>query len=141
MSTNDDFDVDKYMHSFTGYAYPAVENVPENSRMFRRRWILRVNRPLAATHVLSETVRGFESDAQAEILRNYGDAAAVDIPQVTPTRIDDHHIVFAIDCPKSTFAVGDVAAMVTWMVLRAADKDWGVEELEGIPRRYWFAMR
>lgn len=135
------FDVDDYMRNLTGAAYPATEELQENVRMFRRRWTLRVKQPLAAANVLRETVRKFETDAQREILRNYGIAAAGDLPRLTSARIDDYHLLLGIECPKPAVAVGDIAAVVTWMVLQAADMAWGIDDLEGIPRRYWFALK
>lgn len=141
MSNAPDLDLDAYVRSLVGHAYPAPEDVPSEAGLFRRRWMVRVSQKLGEGSALQAATEGFERRARAEIRRSYGDVAAEAQPRAGVARIDDHHVVLEIDCPKPPIAVGDVAAIVTWVVLRAADREWGIEDLQGIPRRYWFQLK
>jgi hypothetical protein len=136
-----EWDPDDYARSLTGYAYPMMEDVPHNVRSFRRRWTLRVAKKLPDVSFLNGWSTHVEATMHQEVERTYAEVLhQVDLPVVSAVRIDDHHLVLEIECPKPGIAVGDVAAIGTWVALRAVDKEWTVEDLEGIPRRYWFSF-
>lgn len=60
---------------------------------------------------------------------------------VALVRVDDLHLVAQIDLPTWDVTVGDESLIGTWMVLRELDELWQVDDMEGIPRRFWLVFK
>lgn len=114
---------------------PNGVDIPGVPTGLRRKWVLRVSAQLPGEDTLFDMTRSFESSVRqiiADVLQL--------LPKVSSVRLDDHHLVLQIDCPRADASKGDEAAITTWNVLRAADAQWPVEDIEGIPKRDWLAM-
>lgn len=139
MENEDEREIESFMHSLTAAAYPPVEDVEERDRVFRRRWIVRVRNPLAPSAIVTATMRRVEGTVRGEIMKHFGEVAG-DAFGVVAKRIGDLHLVVDVVSPKPELGVGDAAAVGTWQVLRGVDREWDVEDLQGIPRRFWFQL-
>ena len=142
MSNSPDVSVEEYGRNLAASAYPVASSVPEMAAAFRRKWVLRVGSNLPARDVLEHTVKSFELSARraiVEALELRGDAELA-FPVVSVIRLDDHHLVLEIDYPIPEAQKGDEAAIATVGILKAADTQWEVLDIQGIPRRYWFIL-
>lgn len=130
-----------YGRNLTGYAYPPGEPVEGEPHRFVRRWVLRVARSLGED--VNDAVGTMEEAARRAMTEAYGaGAAGLDTePLVRGVLIGEVHVVLEITCPTPEAAVGDSAAVITWTVLRLAHELWEIEDLEGIPRHFWFQLR
>jgi hypothetical protein len=140
MENEDEGEIESFMHSFTGGAYPPVEDVENRVRVFRRRWIVRVRKSLAPSAIVTATMRAVEGTVRGEIVKHFGDVAG-DAFGVGANRIGDLHLVVDVVSPNPELGVGDAAAVGTWQVLRSVDREWDIEDLQGIPRRFWFQLK
>ena len=75
-------------------------------------------------------------DAYGEYLSDDGIKAIC--AEVKLFRGDNFHLIATITVPKNHSAKGNAAAIGTWEVLRGIDDLLMVEELQGIPKRFWF---
>lgn len=134
-------DGELYVRELTGLFYPPAEDLAEAPGTFRRKWIVRVHVCLPRGDALVSVVLRFEAEVRAKIEAAYGVRVDEGIPRVVGVRIDDHHLVLEVICRKSVYAIGDETAVATWGVLRAADREWTIDDLQGIPRRYWLWLQ
>ena len=142
MNDNREPSVDIYARKLTGDAYPRAEEFPDVPA-FLRKWILRLGTSLPSDHALETAIRSFELSARRDIARAAGVSIELVQPltSVTGVRLDEHHLVLEIVCPSSAAKLGDAAAIATWNTLRAADTQWQMEDLQGIPKTYWSFAR
>jgi hypothetical protein len=133
---------EQYGRNLAAMSYPALENVPGVSNAFRRRWVLRLNVNLPERAALESLVESFETDVRQKVATALGVSGELGqpVPRVSVVRLDEHHLVLAIDSPTSEAKMGDAAAITTFGILRAADEYWKLEDLQGIPKRYWPSM-
>jgi hypothetical protein len=107
--------------------------------------VLRLSTSLPAPEVLETAVKSFVGSARREIVTALGELGDVEqsAPSASALRLDDHHLVLEIDCPSPAAEanVGDAVTIATVSILRAADQQWQLEDLQGIPKRYWFILR
>ncbi len=134
---------EEYVRNLAAASYPMPEDVPGIPNAFRRRWVLRLSTSLPELEVLENAIKSFEARARRDIAEALGQPGDLEqpVPSASVVRLDDHHLVVEIDCPNPSAKMGDAAAIATWSILRAADLQWQLEDLEGIPKRYWFALR
>jgi hypothetical protein len=141
----DDESKKRFVADLVGYSYPAIQPVGENGERFTRFWIVRCARELpdgtgfdAAGSRIAQTVE--------EVFRStYAESApearlTQSAPRIRLTAIDRNHCVAEIELPSAAHAVGDAAGIGTWTTLRAIDQLFGIEELQGPPRRLWFQL-
>jgi len=130
------------MSALTGYAYPVPEPSDDAPGRFRRKWVLRLRDAADEEPVFARVINELREGACKSISEAYGEPGSrpENMPSVHGVRVDANHIVVEIDCPRADVAVGDMAAIATWSVLRGVDKRWCIEDVEGIPKRYWFAL-
>jgi len=133
---------DKLDDGLVADAYPVARDLP-GTEFFRRRWILRTGSDIPVGSALERAVKSFELEARDAIAVARGpiDSAGSSLAAVGAIRIDDHHLALVIDCPTPAASQGDEAAIATFTVLRAAGQLWQVEDIQGLPTRYWFWMR
>lgn len=133
---------DAYIRTLIGYAYPAVEDISATSTLFRRKWVTRVRKPVPDPAVLKLMVEKISDVSRDAIRQAYGMDAmtAENLPCVTAFAIGENYLVLEIDCPKPSFAIGDSATLGTWTILRSVDSEWGIADLEGIPKEFWFPL-
>lgn len=120
---------------------PPARDVASSSRLFVRYWVMRISSPfeVGTGDLESDSLTKLVKDA---LERAYGGALkpGVDVA-IRLQALDRHHIVAEIECPKPTETVGDEAAIITWTVLRECDSRWEIEDLQGVPKRYWLELK
>jgi hypothetical protein len=92
-----------------------------------------------------ELAQQVAASVAADLRREYsGWASEEQLKAATPSvrihEVDQTHLIIVIDFPSPAVAIGDEAAFANWGVLRYIDEALDIEELVGIPRRYWFAL-
>ena len=114
----------------------------------RRRcnWIVRATTPLPNETSLFDLQRLIEEAVSKNIEMAYGDMATpCQLDNVRPTlclmRIDDHHLLVRIVFAGPELAIGDSAMISQWGTLQAVDAKIEIEELQGLPRAFWFPLR
>jgi hypothetical protein len=142
MSEEGDTLADGFGRNFAAASYPRVEEVPGVPAAFRRKWVLRVSGDVPSGDALKIEASSLELNARREIIRVLGlaDDTELRLPSISAFRLSDHHLVLEIDCPDASAGMGDAAAIATWVILRGADERWRLEDLEGIPKRYWLGI-
>jgi hypothetical protein len=133
--------VERYGRNLAAEAYPKADDLP-GSLGFRRKWVLRLRASLPSDEELLDAIRSFEYSARREVSNAMGIQGELmnPLPAVSATQLDSHHLVLEIDCPNAAAGMGDAAAIATSVMLRAADQRWQLEDLQGIPKRYWFIV-
>jgi hypothetical protein len=133
---------EEYMGQVVRRSYPTPEDISAIPTAFRRRWVLRLGKKVPSGEALESALKTFERSVRRTIADALGipDGLEHPVPAASAVRIDDHHLVIAIDCPgpASQEDMGDAAAIATFGILRAADQQWHLEDLQGIPKRYWY---
>jgi hypothetical protein len=137
--------VETLMRGLIGHAYPNAESIGEDGRRFVRRWVVRCKRELPDQPELDIVATTLTTGAQQALRDAYGDVIGSDpaycLPLTDIVRISPSHCVACVEAPTHKHAVGDDAAIATWLVLRGIDQAFEIEELEGIPKDYWFQLR
>lgn len=133
--------VDRYGRTLAADAYPKADDLP-NMPGFRRKWVLRLRGKVPEGETLENEVRSFELSARQEVAKALGIQGDLPypLPAISGTRLDGHHVVLEIDCPSTAAGMDDAAAIATSVILRAVDQQWELEDLQGIPKRYWFIV-
>ena len=141
MESNDD-----YMRRMARYAPPHADSITGEPERFRRRWIARVVERLPSQDELAMRSIELTKFVEDALMESYGEFSTAE--QLFRSRIDinlirgdDYHIVAEIIYPQPQFRVGDAPVIGTWLPLRAIDDFWRIEELEGIPKRFWFQLQ
>jgi hypothetical protein len=144
VSDNHDTALERYVRELSAASYPRADHL-SGVLGFRRKWVLRVSAKLPMADALDDAVKSFVLSARQEIANALGAESYLEdpLPRASAIRIDDHHLVIEIDCPTGRATAGDSPAIVTAVMLTAADRHWQLEDLQGIPRRYVYswAMR
>lgn len=142
MTENLDSRAMQYARNLTAEAYPRASDLP-GIPVLRRKWVLRVKADLPHGAGVETAAWSFESSARQTVGSTLGITGKVERPlfAVAGVRLDDHHLVLEVDCPSSEAELGDVAAIVTSVTLRAADRLWQIEDIQGIPKEHWCMMR
>lgn len=131
------------MKELTGHVYPTTEPSPLNASRFVRRWIVRTRRSLP--NDLSDAARCIVEKVGAIVRDAYGSSAsdeeiAHNLPALQLARGDELHLVAAIEVAAPDTAVGDAPALATWRILGEIDLLYEIDDLQGIPRRFWFQL-
>lgn len=131
---------DEIMNEIIGSAYPSP--VPSGGgNSFICRWIVRSAQDLPEQTVLEALAQGLASKAAQVLADAYGRPVAASRIMASIIGFAPKHCVVSIESPAPGRAIGDDAAIITWTVLRGLDEALGVDDLEGIPKRFWFPMR
>lgn len=137
--------IDTLMRQLVGYVYPSAVSVGDDGHRFLRRWIVRCTRELPEQSALDLLAQRLCTEAQEAIRRAHGDRLAIEgsHPRTTAdiVRISPRHCVASIESPAHDHAVGNEAAIGTWHILRGIDQAFELDELEGIPKQFWFQLR
>jgi hypothetical protein len=141
-----DNDNRKPFAGLVGYAYPAVEPVGARGERFSRRWIVRCTGELPREAEVNAVGTQIAETVQALFRSTYESTATEDqllmsMPKVSLGKIDEYHCVAEIEAPTAGYAVGNAAAIGTWTTLRAIDEAYGIEDLQGLPKRMWFQLK
>jgi hypothetical protein len=123
------------------HPYAFVEGI-------RRRcnWIVRTSTLMPSQASLSELQRLIEMSVFKDIEIAYGaTATSSQLEDVRPTlcltRIDDFHLLVRIVFAGPESSIGDSALISQWGTLQAVDQKIEIEELQGLPRAFWFPLR
>jgi hypothetical protein len=132
--------------TLVGYAYPLAEPVGQGGRRFLRRWVIRSKADLPDRRHLEGLGMSVTAEVCAFLADSYGNVATEEqlresAPTVTLVPIAPRHCVVVIETPTPEAAFGDATAIGTWRTLRAVDNAIGIEDLEGIPRAFWFPLK
>lgn len=140
MSEKGNTPANEFGRNLAAASYPRVEEVPGTPQAFRRKWVLRLRVSVPFDDALNAAARSFELNARREIAEALGltDDVELQLPAVSAIRLSDHHAVFEIDCPHVSVGMGDAAEIATLSILRGADERWCLEDLQEIPKHYWF---
>ena len=140
--SNRDISDEQYIRNLAAASYPVASDIPGLPTAFRRKWVLRVERTLPVRDALGYAAKAFEKAARQLILDALGlpkeDELA--LPLVEAIRLGDHHLALEIDCPVAQEQKGNEAAIATMAILGAADDQWQILDIQGIPRRFWFVI-
>lgn len=136
---------DQYMKSLTGYAFPTVIVKEGDADRSIRRWICRVRRVLPSVTGLQAFAVELQTKIGMIVIDAYKDFAPMNqiernLPMLSLIRCDDHHVVAEIDLPSQSIKIDETLVIGTIGFLREIDSAWDIEDLEGIPRRYWFML-
>lgn len=135
---------EEYMSELVGYAYSVAEPSNDALGSFRRKWVLRIRDDAAEEPEFARIVNKLQEQARSAVIEAYGEPVSrpENLPSVRGVRVDASHVVVEIACPGPGNAVGDTAGIASaWCALRNLDKLWCIGDLEGIPKRYRFALR
>ena len=143
---NSSDDVKEYMKKVAHHAFPVALPVEAVKGRFCRRWIVRSGAVLPATDLMHEFASWVTLQVRQLVIDNYAEYATeqelqMSFPSVAFVRVDDYHLVVETELAEHGFSVGDSALLGTWPVLRFVDEKWIIEELEGIPKRFWWALQ
>jgi hypothetical protein len=135
--------IDDVMRTLVGYAYPNAQ--PTGEGRFVRRWVLRFRQQIPEQADLDNLAEKLSAEAR-EILRSaYGERLVMNpvastLPIANIVRVTSLHCVVSIESPDHDHAVGDDAAVGTWRILQGIDRSLEIDDLEGIPKRFWFPL-
>jgi hypothetical protein len=114
----------------------------------RRRcnWIVRASSLLPNQSSLAELQQLIEERVSRNIKIAYGSVAtARQLDDVRPTlllmRIDDYHLLVRIVFAGPELSIGDSAVISEWGTLQAVAKEIEIDDLQGLPRDFWFLLR
>lgn len=126
-----------------GEAYPVA--VAVDGRL-RRNWVARTVGPVPDEEALAQLHRKLEQHTNTSITAAYASSTPPqDLARARPSirllRLDDRHVIVRVEFAEADKSVGDAAAIAQWGVLQTLDRELPIEELQGIPADYWFALR
>ncbi|HEY7370771.1 MAG TPA: hypothetical protein VIF57_01240 [Polyangia bacterium] len=123
-----------------GYAYPAALPIEGRTGWLRRRWVVRTSRDIDEA-VCAQIGDRVTRNIRAALLDSGvpAEALARGAPTVRLSVLDARHAIMCADCvgPNSGIDVGDAATAANWGALQQLDAELGIDELEGLPRRFW----
>ncbi len=132
------------MKKIIGAAYPNAEP-SEGGNSFIRRWIVRSGQELPGPTVLEALAERLATKAAQVLAEAYGrqlsEDQAASRTMASIIGFAPKHCVVSIESPAPGHAIGDDAAIITWSILRGVDEALGIDDLEGIPKHFWFPMR
>jgi hypothetical protein len=118
------------------YAAAPVEG---KAGRFRRDWVIRTRDALPAD--AAAVVREVEAEIRAAIRQAYADQdpekMAASTPNLGLTVLDPLHAVIHVEFARH---FGDEDMIANWGTLRALDARWRIDDLNGIPRQFWFPL-
>jgi hypothetical protein len=137
---------ERFFAGLVGYVYPTVEPMGQEERRSLRRWVIRSARPLpedSRIAAASERITRIAEGAVRAAYEEHTSQAALQesMPVIRLVRIDDARCVAEIEVPTAAHAVGDAVGIGTWTTLRAIDEAFGIEDLQGLPKKLWFQLK
>ena len=137
-------EIQPILRTFIGYAYPPQEEVGGDGRRCLRKWIVRSVRSLPAQDELDRLADALAQEVAVGIREGYAAAPPEKLHESYPTasliKIDDHHLIAVVETPTREAEVGHATLIGNWGFLCCVDRELGIEELEGIPKRFWFPL-
>ncbi|MEP7218083.1 MAG: hypothetical protein ABI876_04160 [Bacteroidota bacterium] len=139
-------DIDEYMHRrLLMYLQPLpvpIEGEPGRKRMY---WIIRVRSLLPGTLELKSMTEEIELHISKTWKEAYGEYASDEklyASRVSANfiRVADYHLAVEIDLPETNVAVGGIDMIGIWMVLGEVKRRLGIEELQGVPAKFWVPL-
>ncbi len=136
----DQSQLDELSRGLVGYAYPAAEST-HDGKLVMRRWLIRAKQKLPDQSRMNDLARQLDRDVARMQREAHDENASGELPTVQLARIGEHHCVVLIEAPSPEHAMGNEAATQTWVVLRQLDSAVEIEDLQGLPKDFWFQMR
>jgi hypothetical protein len=131
---------EKEISNLVGYSFPAALPVEGRPDWLRRNWVLRTSREIdeATCATLGELVTRNIRAALSDSGVSAGDLDR-GAPVIAINVLDARHAIVSTDfmAPDSGLNLGDAAMAATWGALQQLDARLDIDELEGLPRRFW----
>ena len=134
-----------YVAQFAAYCWPPIVPVEDNVDRVRRSWVLRLAQPLPADVDAKAVGLRMEERAQKKIkeaLGPYysGDELEPSFPWVKLVVVDPVHALAHIVTRQPEKDITDAGMIAVAQVLRGLDEEWDIEDLQGIPKRFWLLL-
>ena len=131
-------DFDDSLIQFANFLPRAI---PRDNDRWRRGWVVRSERPVSADTDMLNLSKELERRAQEKMRQRLAENFGVvlnekDCPTVEAIRVDARHIILWIETEDPQKS-GGLTLEGQVEVLYAFDEMLGVEELQGMPKRYW----
>jgi hypothetical protein len=136
-------DLHAVISELVGQAYPVAVRVGER---ITRNWVARTVRPLPLQAELDVLQRSLQDAAVANIETAYAEVVpherlAAARPSIALLRLDDIHLLVRTEYASRETNVGDADMIAQWGSLQMLDREIELDELQGLPCTYWFALR
>lgn len=123
--------------------WPRID--PRGEHRFARHWVVRTLRDLPEEDEVSDLSQALDEHARKLLCEAY---AALSTPEqlrssearIRVLRIDSKHCVVSIELPTRKDEIGDADMVLTWGTLRRVDEAFGIDDLQGLPRNFWFLL-
>ena len=137
---------EELMATLVGASYPNAIPVREDHRRFVRSWVVRSRLEIPDQSILGPLAEKLAAEAGNVVREASGrhvpeEAISTSLPAASIVRVAPHHCIVCIESPTPEHALGNDAAIGTWTILRGLDAAFGIEDLQGIPKEFWFALK
>ena len=134
-----------YVAQFAAHCWPPIVPVEDNVDRVRRSWVLRLAQPLPADVDVKAVGQRMEERAQKKIkeaLGPYysGGELEPSFPWVKLVVVDPMHALAHIVTRQPEKDITDAGMIAIAQVLRGLDEEWVIEDLQGIPKRFWLLL-
>lgn len=130
--------------TLVGLSYPQVVDI--GIGRLRRYWVLRTGTPLPNTSELVVIQRRLQNGICERLRSLYSGTVNTSdlesaLPVIVLSTLDEHHLVVRIDFAAPSRSVGDSAGISQWGVLQDLQTYLQIDDIQGIPKRFWFFMK
>jgi hypothetical protein len=136
---------EEYVAQFAAHCWPPIVPVEDSADRVRRSWVLRLAQPLPSDVDVKAVGQRMEKRAQKKIkeaLGSYysGDELEPSFPWVKLVVVDPMHALAHIVTRQPEKDITDAGMIAIAQVLRGLDEEWVIEDLQGIPKRFWLLL-
>ncbi len=133
-------EMDAVVHEVVGALYPEAIPASAGDGWLERRWVVRTRDDLPPRQSLERLATQLTSDAvessASQNVREY--AASKRVVELLPATAK--HCIVIVRFPGPEASTGDEASALNWGVLCGLDARIAIEDLQGLPRRFWFFL-
>jgi hypothetical protein len=136
---------DGYVAQFAAHCWPPIVPVEDHLDRVRRSWVLRLARPLSPDVDVKAVGQRVEERARNQIVEALGSYYSdheleLSFPLVKLVVVDPMHVLAHIVTRQPEKDITDAGMIAMTQVLRGLDTEWGIEDLQGIPKRFWLLL-
>ena len=134
---------DERITSISTYCWPEL--IPADDGRWKRGWVVRSERPVPNDYEIEELSRNLERRAEEQIRKTLGKhyklgTLKLGFPTVEPIIVDPRHVVLWITTEHPKKASSEVTMLALIEVLHGFDELFGIQELQGLPKKYWMLL-
>ncbi len=134
-----------YVAQFAAHCWPPIVPVEDHPDRVRRSWVLRLAQPLPPDSDVEAVGQRVEERARKKIKGALGqyysaDALEPSFPLVKLVVVDAMHALAHIVTRRPEQDITDAGMIAIAQVLRGLDDEWDIEDLQGIPKRFWLLL-